>query len=134
MDIFSSSGASLLVLLVQGLLAWALWSLRRVFVRQEDYALHVRRDARRDTATERRLNALEERLRQAPDGAALDGLRDALAALRGQMLALDARMLGLERLLVRLEHGLERQEDRLDLLPAVTPGAHLGEGPAGGGN
>ena len=46
MDIFSSTGASLLVLLVQGLFAWALWSLRRAFVRQEDYLLHVQRDNR----------------------------------------------------------------------------------------
>lgn len=66
MDMFSSTGASLLVLLVQGLFAWALWSLRRAFVRQDDYVLHVRRDARREAATERRLNALEDRLRLLP--------------------------------------------------------------------
>ena len=71
MDIFSSTGASLLVLLVQGLFAWALWSLRRAFVRQEDYLLHVQRDTRREVATTRRLSAIEENLRLAPDTADL---------------------------------------------------------------
>ncbi len=32
-DIFTSPGASLLILVIQGLFAWALWSLRRVFWR-----------------------------------------------------------------------------------------------------
>ena len=73
MDIFSSTGASLLVLLVQGLFAWALWSLRRAFVRQEDYLLHVQRDTRREAATTRRLSAIEENLRLAPDTADLAG-------------------------------------------------------------
>ena len=35
-DIFTSPGASLLILIVQGLFAWALWSLRRAFVRNDD--------------------------------------------------------------------------------------------------
>lgn len=116
-EIFSSSGASMLVLLVQGLFAWALWSLRRAFVRQDDYLLHTQRDARRDAVTARRLNALEEHLRLAPDNADLAGLHSALAALRGEMQALNARISGLDRLLNRLEHSFERQEDRLHLLP-----------------
>ena len=74
MDIFSSNGASLLVLLVQGLFAWALWSLRRAFVRTEDYALHVQRDARREAATARRLGTLEEHLRLTPDTSDMAGL------------------------------------------------------------
>lgn len=47
------------MLLIQGLFG-RLWSLRRAFVRTEDYALHVQRDARREAATARRLSALEE--------------------------------------------------------------------------
>ena len=131
MDMFSSTGASLLVLLVQGLFAWALWSLRRAFVRQDDYVLHVRRDARREAATERRLNALEDRLRLLPDTAALTGLHDELAALRGEMQALHARISALDKLLDRLEHNFERQEDRLRLLPGPPSFACR---TAGGGN
>ena len=99
MDIFSSNGASLLVLLVQGLFAWALWSLRRAFVRTEDYALHVQRDARREAATARRLGTLEEHQRLTPDTADMAGLHNELAALRGEIQALNARITGLDRLL-----------------------------------
>ena len=117
MDIFFSNGASLLVLLIQGLFAWALWSLRRAFVRTEDYALHVQRDARRESATARRLGALEEHLRLTPDTADMAGLHNELAALRGEIQALNARISGLDRLLERLEHSFDRHEDRLRLVP-----------------
>lgn len=65
-DIFTSPGASLLILIVQGLFAWALWSLRRAFVRNDDYLLHLQRESRRESATARRLSALEEHLRRCP--------------------------------------------------------------------
>lgn len=117
MDLFSSSGASLLVLGVQGLFAWALWSLRRAFVRQDDYLLHVQRSSRREAATSRRLGALEETLRLMPGNADLAGLHNELSTLRGEIQALNVRISGLDRLLGRLEHGLERQEDRMHLMP-----------------
>jgi len=117
LDIFSSTGASLLVLCVQGLFAWALWSLRRAFVRQEDYLLHVQRDARREAATTRRMGAIEESLRLAPNTTDMAGLHSELAALRGEIQALNVRITGLDRLLERLEHSFERQEDRLRLVP-----------------
>lgn len=118
-DLFSSTGASLLVLAVQALFAWALWSLRRAFVRQDDYLLHLQREARCEAATNRRLAGLENGLRAIPGTAALTGLHNELAALRGELQALSARMSGLDRLLTRLEHGLERQEDRLHSLPVL---------------
>lgn len=83
-DIFTSPGASLLILIVQGLFAWALWSLRRAFVRNDDYLLHLQRESRRESATARRLSALEEHLRQMPAGDDLAGLHGELAALRGK--------------------------------------------------
>lgn len=117
MDLFSSNGASLFVLLVQGLFAWALWSLRRAFVRQEDYLLHIRRDARREAVATRRLSALEEALRLAPGNADMAGLHTELAALRGEIQALNVRISALDKLLDRLEHNFERHEDRLSLAP-----------------
>ena len=116
-DICTSPGASLLILVIQGLFAWALWSLRRIFVRGDDYLLHLQREARRESATARRLSALEEHLRQMPAGDDMAGLHGELAALRGEIQALNVRISGLDRLLERLEHGLDRQEDRLRLLP-----------------
>ena len=136
MDIFSSTGASLLVLLVQGLFAWALWSLRRAFVRTEDYVLHVQRDARREAATARRLGTLEEHQRLTPDTADMAGLHNELAALRGEMQALNARISGLDRLLERLEHSFDRHEDRLRHVPqnAAPFGCRAGTDAAGGCN
>ena len=125
MDIFSSSGASLLVLGVQGLFAWALWSLRRAFVRQDDYLLHVQRDARREAAACRRLGALEETLRLMPGNADLTDLHNEFSTLRGEIQALNVRISGLDRLLERLEHALERQEDRLHLIPPASRSAFL---------
>lgn len=117
LDIFSSSGASLLVLGVQGLFAWALWSLRRAFVRQDDYLLHMQRSSRREATVSRRITALEESLRLTPGTADLAGLHGELSTLRGEIQALNVRISGLDRLLGRLEHGLERQEDRLHRIP-----------------
>jgi Protein of unknown function (DUF2730). len=136
MDIFSSTGASLLVLLVQGLFAWALWSLRRAFVRTDDYSLHVQRDARREAASARRLDALEQHLRLAPGTADMAGLQNELAALRGEMQALNARISGLDRLLERLEHNFDRHEDRQNHTPhvGVQYGCRAGVDATGGCN
>lgn len=118
-DIFSTSGASLLILIIQGLFAWALWSLRREFVRGDEWLLHLRRQARDESATNGRLSALEEQVRQLPAAGDLAELHGELAALRGEIQTLNARISGLDRLLGRLEHGLDRQEDRLSHVPRV---------------
>ena len=110
-------GASLLILAVQGLFALALWSLRRAFVRSDEWLLHLEREARRESALNGRLSALEERVRELPAAGDMAALHGELAALRGEIQALNARISGLDRLLARLEHGLDRQEDRLGQLP-----------------
>lgn len=116
--IFAGNGASLLILVIQGLFALALWSLRRAFVRSDEWLLHLQRESRRESAMNGRLSALEERVRELPVAGDLAGLYGDLAALRGEIQALNARISGLDRLLARLEHGLDRQEDRLGQLPA----------------
>ena len=116
--LFSGAGASLFILVIQGLFALALWSLRRAFVRADDWLLHLQREARRESALNGRLTALEERVRDMPATGDVAALHGELAALRGEIQALNARISGLDRLLARLEHGLDRQEDRLGKLPA----------------
>lgn len=120
--LFSGGGASLLILVVQGLFALALWSLRRAFVRSDEWLLHLRREARSEAGLNGRLTALEERVRELPAAGDMAALHGELAALRGEIQALNARISGLDRLLARLEHGLDRQEDRLGQLPAEARG------------
>lgn len=102
--------APLLVLSVQGIFAWALWSLRRAFVRGEDYQRHVEHDALHRQELSGRLGALESRVALLPDGEALAQLAGAVESLRGDIKALDMRITGVDRLLVRLEGVLDRQE------------------------
>ncbi|WP_165078277.1 MULTISPECIES: DUF2730 family protein [unclassified Desulfovibrio] len=116
--LFGGGGASLLILAVQGLFALALWSLRRAFVRSDEWLLHLQREARSESELNGRLVALEERVRELPAAGDMAALHGELAALRGEIQALNARISGLDRLLARLEHGLDRQEDRLGQLPA----------------
>ena len=116
--LFGGGGASLLILAVQGLFALALWSLRRAFVRSDEWLLHLQREARSESELNGRLSALEERVRELPAAGDMAALHGELAALRGEIQALNARISGLDRLLARLEHGLDRHEDRLGLLPA----------------
>ena len=73
--------------------------------------------ARREAASARRFDALEQHLRLAPDTADMAGLHSELAALRGEMQALNARISGLDRLLERLEHTFDRHEDRQNHTP-----------------
>ncbi|MBD5416507.1 MAG: DUF2730 family protein [Desulfovibrio sp.] len=116
--LFGGGGSSLLILAVQGLFALALWSLRRAFVRSDEWLLHLQREARSESELNGRLSVLEERVRELPAASDMAALHGELAALRGEIQALNARISGLDRLLARLEHGLDRQEDRLGQLPA----------------
>ena len=96
----------LLLALVQGLLLWALWSLRRSFVPQAE---HLR--CRRDEQRRELLTPLADEVRS---------LREDAGRLRSQLQAQGARFYGLERLLQRLERHLERQEDRWQQLPGAA--------------
>lgn len=120
--LFNGGGASLFILAIQGLFALALWSLRRAFVRADDWLLHLQREASSESALSGRLGALEERVRSLPASTDLAALHAGLAALSGELQGLNARIAGLDRLLARLEHSLERQEDRLGRLPAEGRG------------
>ena len=107
----------------QGVLAWALWSLTRVFARADAVreAMGRLREAQQEQAAcltraeaqwETRLSALEGRLRATPDAAALGSLASGVECLRGDIKALEERISGMDRLLVRLERLCERHWTR----------------------
>lgn len=110
---FWADGAAVLVLLIQGLFAWALWSLRRVFVRSDEFGLYQHRMLREQQSLENRLIALEGRVTQMPDGEALASLAAAVESLRGDIKVVDARISGVDRLMLRLERALDRQDSYL---------------------
>lgn len=107
----------LAVLFIQGLFAWVLWTLRRAFVRGDEYLRHIEREQRlrqehtaRAATLENRLLTLEQRVNQLPDARALQDLASAVESLRGDIKAVDMRITGVDRLMLRLEKALERQE------------------------
>ena len=109
----------LLLALVQGLLLWALWSLRRSFVPQAEHLRCRRDEQRREALWLRRLDLLEQALAQerellTPLADEVRSLREDAGRLRSQLQAQGARFYGLERLLQRLERHLERQEDHCE--------------------
>lgn len=115
----------LLLALVQGLLLWALWSLRRSFVPQAEHLRCRRDEQRREALWLRRLDLLEQALAQerellTPLADEVRSLRKDAGRLRSQLQAQEARFYGLERLLQRLERHLERQEDRWQQLPGAA--------------
>ena len=115
----------LLLALVQGLLLWALWSLRRSFVPQAEHLRCRRDEQRREALWLRRLDLLEQALAQerellTPLADEVRSLREGAGRLHSQLQAQEARFYGLERLLQRLERHLERQEDRWQQLPGAA--------------
>lgn len=111
--------------LVQGLLLWALWSLRRSFVPQAEHLRCRRDEQRREALWLRRLDLLEQALAQereflTPLADEVRSLREEAGRLHSQLQAQEARFYGLERLLQRLERHLERQEDRWQQLPGAA--------------
>ncbi len=107
----------IVVLVIQGLLAWALWSIRHAFVREEDYAEHLdqenllrQEDINRIATLEGRLIAMDERIALLPDATTLSDLAKVVESLRGDLKAIDMRITGVDRLMQRLERALERQE------------------------
>lgn len=115
----------LLLALVQGLLLWALWSLRHSFVPQAEHLRCRRDEQRREALWLRRLDLLEQALAQerellTPLADEVRSLREDAGRLHSQLQVQEARFYGLERLLQRLERHLERQEDRWQQLPGAA--------------
>ncbi len=123
MTIQNFSITPIIVLIIQGLLAWALWSIRQAFVREEDYSEHVENTSiaqqecnAKVSKLESSLLGLEDRINLLPDVNAIAHLAGTVESLRGDLKAIDTRITGLDRLLERLERALDRTLDRQELI------------------
>lgn len=94
-----SSGLSLLITILQIVLAWALWSLRKQFVSKE----HC------DECTkelEKKQAALEAAQEAMPDADDIDSIKDRLSGIEGDMKGLLATFKGQAEIMKRIERPL----------------------------
>jgi hypothetical protein len=90
---------SLVVLLVQALLCWVLWSLRKQFVGRD----HCNKQC---LEMDRRQTVLETAQRAMPDATDVDAIKDRLGSIEGDMKGVLATMKGLSEALGKLERPL----------------------------
>ncbi len=116
MTIENFSLTPIIVLIIQVLLAWALWSIRRAFVREETYEEDIECINRTQQTyntkisyIEGQIHNLEDRITRMPDAKVITQLAGTVESLRGDLKALDMRITGLDRLIQRIEHALDRQ-------------------------
>lgn len=106
-------GLSIFILFTQGLFAWSLWSLRRMFVRNDDYALHINNDLSEHKEYELFLNHLESRVNSLPNIGEINTLSITIESLRSEIKVVEVRLVGVDRLVSRLEKVLDKQDDIL---------------------
>ncbi len=117
MNITNIQLTPIFILVIQGLLAWALWSIRKAFVHVEHFADYLEQNScqfqevnSKAASLENRLSNLEERITLLPDAKTLGDLAKGVESLRGDLKAIDMRITGVDRLMQRLERALDRQE------------------------
>jgi len=113
MQYLANGGLSILILFIQGLFAWSLWSLRHMFVRADDYILHINNDLDNHKEYEFRLNNLESRVNLLPDIKAINTLSSTIESLRSDIKVMEVRLIGVNKLVSRLEKILDKQDDIL---------------------
>lgn len=113
MDVLQSLSewASLIVLGIQGLFAWCIWSLSKKFTTRDDCTSRHTKDGesfksvdKALTAAEHRQTELEARLDNLPPLDAVHGIRLSMAELRGEFRTQGAEIRGLRDILTRLEN------------------------------
>jgi len=100
-------------LLITGLAAWLLWSIRKHFVTRQEFkdTLEALQGDGQDRSE--RIAALENRIAHVPSQDDVHDLRLCITRLEGSMDTLGKRLDGTERLLERFESVVNRQEDYL---------------------
>lgn len=102
-----SEFSSIILLLVQLLFAWGIWSLRKMFVRKADCDNHCRAFDDSNHELKRADAALAARLDGLPSGGELHTLRVELTAVKGEILALAVQVKGQNDVMARLERSLD---------------------------
>lgn len=97
---------SLLLGLVQGLVLWAIWSLRKQFVSREDCSGHCQEHTEKRQELETRQTALEAAQRAMPTDRDVEIIKDRLGGIEGEIKALLASYRGQSELMLRLEKPL----------------------------
>lgn len=106
--------------LLQGLMAWFIWSLRRSFVPKEDFDAHrtERHDASkavwdRVNVQGRELAVMSEGLKAIPDYRELGSVREQLGAVQGDVKAIAANLDGLREAQHRQSVAVDRIHEYL---------------------
>lgn len=97
---------SLALVVVQGLLAWGLWSLRKSFVGQEQCGERCQALADKQAALAQAQAALEQAQQALPDAATVQSLQVQLAEIEGSVRTLAATVQGQTEVMARIERPL----------------------------
>lgn len=99
--------APLLLTVVQLLLAWVIWSMRKEFVRQTDCALIKKEQAACHAALAARVTNAEADIGNMPQPAAWSKMQVAIEEVRGSNRVVLAKLEGQSELLKRIEHPMQ---------------------------
>jgi hypothetical protein len=99
--------APLLLTVVQLLLAWVIWSMRKEFVRQTDCATHKKELASCHAALAARVTSTEADIGNMPQPAAWSKMQVAIEEVRGSNRVVLAKLEGQNELLKRIEHPMQ---------------------------
>ena len=97
---------SLVIVIVQGLLAWALWSLRKQFVSGEHCDSKCKQLTDKQIKLEQAQAKLEQAQQALPDAAEVQAMAVQLAEIEGSIKAVMATVQGQAELMQRIERPL----------------------------
>lgn len=97
----------MLLTVVQLLLAWVIWSMRKEFVRQDDCAKHKGKLAECHAALATRVTNAEAEIGNMPQPAAWSKMQVAIEEVRGSNRVVLAKLEGQSELLKRIEHPMQ---------------------------
>jgi hypothetical protein len=97
----------LILTIVQLLLAWVIWSMRKEFVRQTDCTSHKKELASCHAALAARVTSAEADIGNMPQPAAWSKMQVAIEEVRGSNRVVLAKLEGQSELLKRIEHPMQ---------------------------
>jgi hypothetical protein len=98
--------ASLLVLVLQGVMAWVVWSLRKQFMTRESCDGRCGQVEERQSKADSRMTEMEAAQRSMPTAKDINSLNGKLGGIEGEIKALLATVRGQADTMRRIEHPL----------------------------